>query len=242
MDDIIVWENYFGLLVDDSKSNFPSRLFGYQTFDKNQPIAVQIDNAGACYGFVYSGQLTIIDNLISWQIQREQWFHLPAGCQLIIQPFSRLVICQRLGYRGVHIMGGPIEQIGRLRYIDGCSDTLLCAPSLIGDPCLNLLHFPNEIIQTPHTHPSMRAGIIARSGGICCTINDVIQLHEGMIFIIPAHVVHSFKTTAQQGMDVIAYHPDSDWGPTHEEHPMINRTLIDGKKINNNLKEHMPKQ
>ena len=29
-------------------------------------------------------------------------------------------------------------------------------------------------------------------------------------------------------MAVIAYHPDSDFGPTHEVHPMINRTIVDG--------------
>ena len=237
MDDVIVWENYFGLLFDDSKSNFPSRLFGYQTFDKNQPIAIKIDNAGACYGYVYSGQINVIDNLVSWQVQREQWFHIPAGCQIIIQPFSRLVVCQRLGYRGVHVMGGPIEQTGRLRYIDGCSDTLLCYPPLTGDPCLNLLHFPNGIMQTRHTHPSMRAGIVARGNGVCCTVNDHITLQEGMIFMIPANVIHNFQTL-QQGMDVIAYHPDSDWGPTHEEHPMINRTWVDGKKIKNSTENY----
>ena len=32
-------------------------------------------------------------------------------------------------------------------------------------------------------------------------------------------------------MDVVAYHPDSDFGPTHEEHPMVNRTRIDGEKV-----------
>ncbi|MCX4026877.1 cupin domain-containing protein [Endozoicomonas sp. SM1973] len=232
MEDVIIWNNYFGLLFDDSKSNFPSRLFGYQTFDKSQPITVKIDNAGACFGYVYAGQLTVLDNLVSWQLQREQWFHIPAGCQLILQPFSKVVICQRLGYRGMHIMGGPIEQTGRLRYIDGCTDSLLCSPPLAGDPCLNLLHFPTNITQTQHTHPSVRAGMIVRGCGVCCTEKDTIELHEGMIFIIPTGAVHNFKTT-QQSMDVIAYHPDSDWGPTHEEHPMINRTWVGGKKIVN---------
>jgi hypothetical protein len=27
-------------------------------------------------------------------------------------------------------------------------------------------------------------------------------------------------------MDVIAFHPDSDWGPTDGIHPMLNRTFI----------------
>ena len=41
-------------------------------------------------------------------------------------------------------------------------------------------------------------------------------------------------------MDVIAYHPDSDWGPTHREHPMLNRTLVKGEKIDNSGEAHRP--
>jgi hypothetical protein len=29
-------------------------------------------------------------------------------------------------------------------------------------------------------------------------------------------------------MDIVAFHPDSDFGPMHDDHPMINRTIIDG--------------
>ena len=29
-------------------------------------------------------------------------------------------------------------------------------------------------------------------------------------------------------MIVVAFHPDSDFGPTHEVHPMINRTIVEG--------------
>jgi hypothetical protein len=29
-------------------------------------------------------------------------------------------------------------------------------------------------------------------------------------------------------MVVMAYHPDSDFGPEDENHPMINRTIVDG--------------
>jgi hypothetical protein len=29
-------------------------------------------------------------------------------------------------------------------------------------------------------------------------------------------------------MLVVAYHPESDYGPTHEAHPMINRTMVGG--------------
>jgi hypothetical protein len=39
-------------------------------------------------------------------------------------------------------IGGPIEETGRLRYIDGRTDSLLIPPVLRGDACLNLLHIP----------------------------------------------------------------------------------------------------
>ena len=41
--------------------------------------------------------------------------------------------------------------------------------------------------------------------------------------------LHSFRTTSDI-MDIIAFHPDSDTGPTDENHPMINRTYIDNGK------------
>jgi hypothetical protein len=45
--------------------------------------------------------------------------------------------------------------------------------------------------------------------------------------VIHANGLHSFATK-DEPMRVIAYHPDSDFGPTHEDHPMINRTMVDG--------------
>ena len=133
------------------------------------------------------------------------------------------------------MIGGPIEQKGRLLYIDGCSDSLLIPPVIKGDPCLNYLHFPAQISQTRHTHPSMRVGVVARGGGRCVVpsnedgtgIDITIPLTPGNIFVIPTDGHHSFFTDDSE-MDVIAYHPDSDTGPTHNDHPMINRTIVDG--------------
>ena len=41
--------------------------------------------------------------------------------------------------------------------------------------------------------------------------------------------LHSFKTSDNY-MDIIAFHPDSDTGPTDGNHSMINRTFIDHGK------------
>jgi hypothetical protein len=43
-------------------------------------------------------------------------------------------------------------------------------------------------------------------------------------------------------MDVIAYHPDSDFGPENETHPMVNRTLVGGIKIDNTVGVHATAQ
>jgi len=136
------------------------------------------------------------------------------------------------GYVGINAFGGPIETVGRLRYIDGCSDTLLIPPVRKGDPCLNHLHFPPGIRQTPHTHPSVRTGFVYHGRGVCVVPDcDPIPLRPGSLFIIPTDALHSFDT-ADVTMDVIAFHPDSDTGMTDDDHPMVNRTIVDGMSAN----------
>lgn len=134
---------------------------------------------------------------------------------------------RRLKHRALNLIGGPIEQEGRLKYIDGCTDSLLIPPVKLGDPCLNLLHFPKQIQQTMHTHPSNRIGIVTRGRGVCHTPTSTHPLVPGMAFIIPKEGQHCFSTQ-EQTMDVIAWHPDSDFGPMDEDHPMINRTFVEG--------------
>lgn len=150
---------------------------------------------------------------------------------------ARVLIIQAVYHDGMRMFGGPLEQKGRLKYIDGCTDSLLIPPVKLGDPCLNHLHFPAGIEQTMHTHPSIRIGYVYRGMGQCITPWERLPLIEGMVFIIhpenglahEGHPVgsHCFRTDLRT-MDVVAFHPDSDYGPTDEVHPMINRTFVDG--------------
>jgi hypothetical protein len=135
-----------------------------------------------------------------------------------------LVIALR-GYRNVRQFGGPLEEVGRLRYVDGCSDTLLVCPPRLGEPCLNHLHIPSHTQQSQHTHPSLRIGVIARGAGTCHTPLGDVELSAGLGWLIPAGLRHSFSTAGQR-LDVFAWHPDSDFGPTDAAHPMINRTVL----------------
>jgi mannose-6-phosphate isomerase-like protein (cupin superfamily) len=141
------------------------------------------------------------------------------------------VLITREDYKGVFSITGPVEQEGRLRYIDGCTDSLLIPPVMFGDPCLNLLYFPPGINQTAHTHPSDRVGMILSGEGVCHAWNDGVEdrinLTPGVIFCIHAGGKHKFSTDNRH-LRVLAYHPESDFGPQHDEHPMLNRTIVDG--------------
>jgi len=138
-------------------------------------------------------------------------------CSLIVLPT----------YKGQFYLGGPIEETGRLKYIDGCTDTLLIGPMKIGDPCLNHLHFPPGINQTMHTHESVRCGLIIRGQGWCNLPDQRIELKKGMVWLLPEGTKHAFQTK-DQSLDVIAWHPDTDMGPSDEDHPMLNKTYVDG--------------
>lgn len=54
-----------------------------------------------------------------------------------------------------------------------------------------------------------------------------VSLVSGYAFIMKTGTLHSFDTTVES-MDVITFHPDSDVGMTDDDHPMVNRTMVDG--------------
>lgn len=156
---------------------------------------------------------------------------------------SLLMIIEQEGKEAPFLLGGPIEAEGRLKYIDGCTDSLLLAPWKYGEPCLNHLHFPAGIDQTMHTHPSVRIGLVVRGMGECITPFGNIPLYPGQLFFIypengnvlpgldgKEHLEgsHCFRTPEGSEMDVVAFHPDSDFGPKDEDHPMVNKTIVAG--------------
>jgi len=162
----------------------------------------------------------------------EERFTLGGACYVVASEAGLLeggsgMVIQLEGYRGLRQLGGPLESTGRLRYVDGCSDTLLVCPPRLGEPCLNHLHLPAGTDQSFHTHDTLRLGVIARGAGECRTAAGSTPLTAGLGWWIPAGLRHAFRT-AQSPLDVFAWHPDSDFGPTDGDHPMINRTLLSG--------------
>lgn len=132
-------------------------------------------------------------------------------------------------YLGLFQIGGPIESHGRLRYIDGCSDTVLVPPPVRGDPCLNLLHVPAETTQSDHEHPSARIGLVLAGRGSCVVDHTCSEpMFPGAVFVLAAHTTHRFETGPGDELLLMAWHPDSESGPTDDDHPMLNRTLRPG--------------
>ena len=141
----------------------------------------------------------------------------------------KLFLIEKIGYRGLR-MTAQCEGKGRLAYIDGCSDTTLIPPARYGDPALNFLHFPPEIDQTQHLHPDIRMGVVLGGQGVAWQADrwekDMVA---GAMFCLDESEIHSFKTQTSS-MDVIAYHPTTDTGPTDAAHAMISRTYINHGK------------
>lgn len=188
-----------------------------------QDRSCELSDDATHFGYVQSGECQLESAAGSYQLTAGMYFAVPGPARLLTRGQGLLIA--RLGYRGWFQLGGPIEPTGRLRYIDGCTDSLLIAPVTRGDPCLNLLHIPPNTDQTAHTHPSLRAGVVVRGQGCCRTESGEVPLAPGAVFVIEPDGLHSFHT-AGDALLIVAWHPDSDFGPTHEDHPMINRTIL----------------
>lgn len=203
--------------------NFNDLNFDLQVITGEKEL--ELNGNGSVYAFVQSGQVDVDSGSFQATFKTKMYFSLQAPVKLKLKSGSKLLLISISDYLCLNTMGGPLENRGRLRYINGCSDTILLPPSRLGEPCLNLLHFPENTNQTEHHHPSLRFGIVVDGEGESVSGTTVVKLKAGDCFHIPAMVKHKFNTY-QSAMNVIAFHPDSDWGPTDEVHPMINRTII----------------
>lgn len=186
---------------------------------------LELPSEGTHYFFAHSGASALERGAAGTYPLGAGMFASVPGALVVNGTAGAGLVITHAGYDGLFQLGGPIEDKGRLRYIDGCTDSLLLAPPVLGDPCLNHLHIPAGTTQTRHVHPSIRVGMVVRGEGVCVTPERELSLHPGLAFMIPAEQLHSFHTKASS-LDVVVYHPDSDTGPTHEDHPMLNRTLI----------------
>jgi hypothetical protein len=249
-----------GLIFDDSSNpQYPIRYYNVINAE-----GVKLNSEYSYYGYVYTGIVGIHRyESPTIYLTEGMYFSLSNGFRFSTNSIGSCILIEVLNtgyyaetnFKAYATFGGPIEEKGRLKYIDGCTDSLLISPVKKGQPCLNHLHFPHSINQTQHTHPSHRIGIVASGYGECITPFGNLPLEPEMIFVIKAwdkkeyakgldgnsYAIgqHAFRTF-DKPMNVIAFHPDSDFGPEDEFHPMINRTIVDGISANQ-LKDIMTK-
>ena len=218
-------EHALGLLGAFGDSSHPSSVYSH----RGPMTQITIPGNNTAYGLAFGGHLFLQDRDNDAVVMDQgEYFSFPFENSLKVTGSANAMIAVRHGYTGLNSRGGPPEQTGRLKYIDGCSDTLLIGPPLKGDPCFNLLKFPADIDQTMHTHPTIRAGMILDGEGICRTPVGDLPLIAGNIFMLHPDAEHAFSTKGTDGMRLTVFHPDTDTGPSHDDHPMLNRTIVDG--------------
>ena len=187
----IAFDPEVGMLYDQSEhSQYPLKY--YNVVDGE---GLTMTPEYSYYGFVYEGKLGLdnFENESVIHLTKDMFFSFSGdggiipcleGKAVIIEVDHKSGVYPETKYRATNVYAGPIESEGRLKYIDGCTDSLLISPVKLGNPCLNHLHFPKDITQTPHTHPSDRIGIVTRGYGECETPFGNLPLTEGMIFVI----------------------------------------------------------
>lgn len=227
-----------GAYIDARNSMYPCQAWLLSKSIKNH---ITVPPFCTVYGFVVSGgadrAALIIANstkadepkVLRLAAQGQYFSHAtdgePATLVLGEDGDAQVFAVIRHGFRGQGLVGGPIEASGRLCYIDNCSASLLVYPPRKGDPSLNHLSFPASVHQSFHIHPSIRLGVVASGSGFACFADREIPLTAGTLFCIEERELHRFRTDDQR-LDVIAFHPDGDWGPTDQDHPMLNRTYL----------------
>jgi len=204
------------MILDHSHFAYPCRLLcltGKHRFE---------DHTSSFYGFVSEGTCEARFQGQTVTLGANMHFAIPGDLELDAQ--GKTVIFQRSGYRALPQFGGPVERNGRLSYIDNSHASVLIPPARLGDPVLNLLVFPPHIQQTAHIHPTSRLGVVIRGSGTFVG-EQKLPLEPGKVFSLAPFDVHCFHS-GKDGLAVIAFHPDSDTGPTDESHPMKNRTYL----------------
>lgn len=159
-------------------------------------------------------------------------------------PHVRMLLVQFTGYKGMTTTG-EVPNFGNLGYINGAMNRLIVAPKKYGEPCLNGLYIDKPIDQTPHTHPSSRTGLVM-DGNVTARIYQnhdrldkykEVNLVRGDVFIMSENVMHSFHKSDHEKTWLCAFHPDSNFGPTDEVAPMINRTILQDGLSASDVKE-----
>lgn len=188
--------------------------------------AITLPDIGTHYGFAFQGMSTLSRSRQPepFPLQAGMYFSLAESATIVGEHAAGMVVTY-LAHRGDFLLGGPVGSTGRFAYIDGGTTSLLISPLETGGPCLNALYMPSHVSQTVHSHPSDRVGMIIHGSGECFADEERYALTPGTLFHISPGQEHKFYTHTQP-LHLIVFHPDSDIGFTHRNHPMLRRTLV----------------
>jgi quercetin dioxygenase-like cupin family protein len=116
--------------------------------------------------------------------------------------------------------------MGNLSYIDGGTNTTAVNPGRLGDPVVNYVHFPANMHQTLHTHPSHRVGLVLSGKGKTELDDEVMfEINKGDCFFMRRNELHNF-ITEDEPVFLFVFAPDSGTGPTDDVNPLKIRTYI----------------
>ncbi|WP_373542267.1 cupin domain-containing protein [Chamaesiphon sp.] len=203
---------------------YPQHQYIWQTWSDRE---LTLSSLGTHFGYVLTGQPALIQaDGTAYPLSPGMYFTLPRSGTLLGKKSSGFVITY-LNFSRPFTLGGPIESPGEFAYIDGGSTDILLPPIHRGDPGLYALHFPPQVAQTMHDHPTDRIGIVVAGDGYCLTPECEYNFQPGMVMRIPQGMPHKFLTL-DRGLSLVTFHPDSDIGFSDTNHPMLLQTYVDG--------------
>ena len=106
-----------GLLAEFSADPLPSRLVAWSSAETELP------GDGTHFGFAYTGGSTLVCSRGELPLGAGMYFALPESGRIVGEGSG--IVVTRIGERALFHLGGPVEDRGRLRYIDGCTDNPL---------------------------------------------------------------------------------------------------------------------
>ena len=151
-----------------------------------QDEVLALPDRGTHYGFVWQGTASLKrTGQVAWvPLQAGMYFSLAEASTLCGESAAGVVV-SCTAHRGEFLLGGPVADVGRLAYIDGGTTSLLVAPLEAGDPCLHALYMPAQVVQTVHSHPSDRVGIVIRGTGDCVAMAAAAGMRRIAMLYVP---------------------------------------------------------
>jgi len=117
-------------------------------------------------------------------------------------------------------------EMGGLSYMDGGTNSTALHPNRCGEPVVNYVHFPPGMVQTLHTHPSHRIGLVLQGNGrIELDDKKFFAVEEGSAFFMRRNELHNFITD-DEPVILFVFAPDSGSGPSDEINALKVRTYI----------------